>query len=650
MAAVCSLLLVLKITATLGCSNFMVPAGSSVDGSTILAYNADSPSQVGGLSHWPAATHSSGELRPTYRWDDGAYLGAIPQPEKTYTVVGNTNEYQLSITETTFGGLEMLDGTKHTVCHELYGCLDYGQLIYVTLARAKTARQAMDVIDHLLQTYGYASSGESFSIADTREVWLMEIIGKGDRSKGAVWVATRIPDGSVCAHANQARTRHFVKDDPDNFRYSSDVVKFARVLGLYRGLDEHFSFSDTFDPVTTYGARTCEARVYSLFSRVAAPEENIEQYLDYVTGYNVNNRMPLYVKVARKISVNDTFWVMRDHYENTVLDNSNDISGGEWRRPEQLGSEGTVWAFNGRRYINDRPVGVPFTHWNLVANQRPNKKYGVLWFGVDDSTFTLRAPFYGVTTRVPAAWDDANCTSRDKCKEDFGLPGTIQNFSFNSMFWVTNLVANFAYSRFDAIAPAVYQRLAQIESRLIAEVEAEDRALTELSDSEAIEAANDFSFQTAESLHREWLAFFGDLFATFVDGYKMLPSPTGSGIIKQGSGLRDLIKAEIAYQTGSRYVLPGKQAGSETNLASTIDKRQLRSMGHMYDVAEDEDVATLTDSFRSFSRSPCIVFLGITLVVAAAFTLGVVAGRRSNSVVFSVWGGSTLSEPLITVV
>jgi dipeptidase len=624
----------------------MVSGGASVDDSTILAYNADSPSQVGGLSHWPAGKHTPGELRPTYRWDDGAYLGAIPQPPETYTVVGNTNEHQLSITETTFGGLQSLDGTRYTVCHDTYGCLDYGQLIYVTLARAKNARQAIQVIDDLLQTYGYASSGESFSIADTSEVWLMEIIGKGNTTKGAVWVATRIPDGHVCAHANQARTREFIVGDPDRFQYSKDVVEFARSLGLYTGPDHRFSFSDVFDPVTTYGARTCEARVYSLFSRVAAPEENMEQYLDYVTGYNIKNRMPLYIRPARKISVNDTFWIMRDHYENTALDNKDDISGGPWRSPIQLGSEGKVWGFDGRRYINERPVGVPFTHWNLVANQRPNQKFGVLWFGVDDSTFTLRAPFYGVTNRVPKAWDDANCTSRDKCKEEFGIPGTIDKFSFDSMFWVTNLVANYAYSRFDEIAPFVHERLAKVESRLIAEVEAQDAKFAGLNDEQAKQAATDFSFRTSEALHGEWLSFFGELFATFVDGYRMVPK--GDGVAKVGNNLRSLIKAEIAWQTGKRYVLPGKPAGSESNLASVIDKRQLRSMGRTDDVEEEavEDVAALKDALGLFDplHNPFIVLPGLTLTIAAIFSFGVAVGRRRGS---NTIGGNALAEPLV---
>lgn len=627
----------------------MVPAGSSVDGSTILAYNADSPDQVGGVSHWLGGKHEPGELRPTYGWDDGKYLGAIPQPAETYNVVGNTNEHQLSITETTFGGLKMLDGSAgNAICDKTHGCLDYGQLIYVTLARSKTADEAIKNIDHLLQTYGYASSGESFSIADTTDVWLMEIIGKGNFSKGAVWAATRIPDGTVCAHANQARTRDFTPNTPSRFRHAADVVSFARALGLYSGPDNLFSFSDVYDPVTPYGARTCEARVYSLFRRVAAPDEHIERYLDYVQGFNMKNRMPLYVRVGRKVSVNDTFWLMRDHYIGTPLDNDDDISGGLWRSPSQVGSEGKVWSYKGDRYINERPISVSFTHWNLVANQRPGHKYGVLWFGYDDSAFTIRAPIYGVASKIARAWDDANCTSRDYCKESFGLPGTIRNFSIDSMFWVTNLVANWAYSRYDAISPAVYQKLAEVESRLLAAVDASDRIIDGLDDQQAAaEAATDFSLRTAEALHREWVEFFGTLFATYVDGYEMLPAQAGATeVSKKGSNLRGLIKAEIAKQTGARYLLPGKPSAGETNLAAVLDKRQLRSMGRTHDPDESSLEGANFDELSGSSLSGLII--GIPLVVlllSATFTLGMAAGRHSNA---RKAASGSFSEPLLT--
>lgn len=597
-----------------GCSNFMVPAGSSADGSTILAYNADSPSQVGALSHWPKAIHADGELRPIYSWDDGTYLGAIPQPSTTYNVVGNTNEHQLTITETTFGGLSALDGSGgRAVCDATYGCLDYGQLIWVTLARAKTAREAMATMDELMQTYGYASSGESFSIADPKEVWLMEVIGKGNMSKGSVWVATRIPDGSVCAHANQARTRHFFVGEAEKFRYAHDVVDFARSLHVFQGVDSEFSFVNAFDPVSPYGARTCEARVYAFFRRVAAQDEDIDQYIGYVRGLDLKNHMPLYVKAAYKVSVNDTFWLMRDHYEDSVFEERNDIGAGNWRSPTRLGSAGKVWTFGKARYINERPIGVAFTHWNLVATQRPRHRFGVLWFGVDDSTFTVRAPFYGTTSKVPLAWDDSNCTQRDDCRKQLGLPGTVRDFSFQSMHWVTNMVANYAYSRFDEIAPAVYRRLAAVESRLLAEVAAKDLELEGMEREEAAAAAAKFSFNVSESLHQEWLAFYGELFATYVDGYTTKDAPgTRSGFSKQGSNLRDLMKAEIAEQTGSKYRLPGTPGGHEVNLLAVMDKRCLKSMGGCGDVDGDS-----TDSEDDASGS-FVLFAALLSSLGAA--------------------------------
>lgn len=478
----------------------------------------------------------------------------------------------------------------------------------------------------------------------------MEIIGKGNHSRGAVWVATRIPDGAICAHANQARTQDFIVGDPERFRYSPDVVDFARELGLYQGPDEDFSFPAAYDPVTVYGARTCEARVFSIFSRVAAPEEHMEQYIDYVMGRNIHKHMPLYVKGSRKFTVNDTFWLMRDHYETTFLDSSSDISGGNWRSPIQLGSEGSVWEFEGKRYINERPVGVPFTHFNMVANQRPQERFGVLWFGVDDSTFTVRAPFYGVATRFPAAWDDSNCTSRDACREQAGLPGTIQKFSLDSMFWVTNMVANFAYSRYDEISLAVFDRLARTESRLQAAVKAQDLMMAALPEATAREAATDFSFATAAALHKEWLDFYGELFVKYVDGYTMHPG-SGGTFKKIGSQLRPLLQTEIALQTGSKYQLPGPASASDgTNMAAVIDKRQLRSLGqqhstHFEDVfgqqhsTHFEDVHAAPgfgERFHNFAHrlltEPASFAVFAVFLAAGSFSLGVSVARPRKAV------------------
>jgi dipeptidase len=562
------------------CTNFLVPAGSSVDGSTIITYNTDNPSRFGDVAHWPAGHHAVGELREVFDFDSGERLGAIPQPQRTWNVVGNTNEHQLSIGETTFGGLKMLDASSgpgvdyntssrvKAVCNATYGCIDYGSLIYLTLQRARTAREAISVADDLMQTYGYASSGESFSIADPTEVWVMEIMSKGNFSKGSVWVASRVPDGYVCAHANQARIRTFPRDKPDRALFSEDVVSFARSIGVFDGSDAEFSFSDVYDPVTFLSARYGEARVYSLFRRVAAPEENMDQYLDYVKGENLDKRMPLFVRVARKLSVNDSMWLMRDHYEGSWFDPTRDVGSGRYRTPYRLGAAGLNWEYEGKSYWNERLIGVEKTAINIIANQRPGHPYGVLWFGVDDPTFSVHTPLYGVTSRLPPAWDGGNCTGRAACREAFGLPGTITKFSLDAMHWVGQLVANFAYDRYERVAPDVHAKLAEIEARLFRAVRQMDTKLKALLSNSSDElvaraSATNFSYSTAESLHLEWRNFWGELFAKHVDGYVTVPNQKNqlSGCDKQSSEFDESWKARIVAEAGDHYRVRGKENG-----------------------------------------------------------------------------------------
>lgn len=494
-------------------------------------------------------------------------------------MVSNTNEHQVSIGETTFGGLEVLDGSDggpdfgpgrvKAVCNETYGCMDYGSIIYVTLQRAKTAREAISVIDDLMQTYGYASSGESFSIADPREVWLMEIIGKGNYSQGAVWVATRIPDGFVSAHANQARTRTFPWNNPQNVRYSKDVAAFARRIGVYNGTDADFSFSDVYDPVTFEGARFCEARVFSFFVQVAAPEEDIGTYLRYVQGHDLSHRMPLYVKASRKLSVNETMWHMRNHYEGTWFDPRSDVGAGAWQSPYRLGG-GATWTYSGSRYVNERFIGTEKAAMNIVANQRPAHRYGVLWFGADDSTFSLHTPLYGATARLPRAWDGGNCTGRAACREAFGLPGSITKFSLESMHWVQQMVSNFAYSRYDVIGPAVQSKLAELEGHLFQTVSDMDVKLMKMTSEEAAAAATDFSFQTGERLHAQWLEFYGRLFATYVDGYRTVSNPRNkfSGCDKEPLQFSEAWKQRIVEETGDHYRVSKQVMGQKRGAIS----------------------------------------------------------------------------------
>lgn len=552
-----------------GCTNLLVPAGSTSDGSTIITYSTDNPGRFADVVRFPGGMHQQDELREIFDFDTGQRLGAIPESQETYNVVSNTNEHQLSIGETTFGGLARLDGSSgksqdfnpHTsvqaICNKDYGCLDYGSLIYVTLQRARTAREAISVADHLMQTYGYASSGESFSIADPHEVWLMEIIGKGNISQGSVWVATRIPDGFVSAHANQARTRTFAWNDSDTVRYSTDVASFARSIGAYEGTDAEFSFSDVYDPLTFHGARYGEARVFSLFSKIAALEENIESYLDYARGYNLSNRMPLFVRVAHKLSVNDSIWLMRDHFEGTWFDTSQDVGAGAWHLPYRLGAPGLTWKYKGETYVNERNIGVEKAALNIIANQRANHQFGVLWFGVDDSTFSLHAPIYGATTRLPPAWDGGNCLGRATCREALGLPGTITKFSTQAMHWVGQLIANYAYSRYDIIAPVVFEKLAELEGKLFEELRQADEQI-KMEDIRAAEVATNFSFNTAEQLHKTWLDFWGQLFVTYVDGYTMVHNDENKlgGCDKVSPTWDDSWKKRIVDETGGHYRVP----------------------------------------------------------------------------------------------
>jgi len=573
---------------SLACTNFLVPGGSSTDGSTITTYSTDNPARFGDIVNWPAATHEPGALREVFDFDSGRRHGAIPQPRQTYTVVGNTNEHQLSIGETTFGGLEILDGSDGgpdfgpgsvtPVCNSTYGCVDYGSLIYITLARARTAQEAITVLDQLMQTYGYASSGESFSISDPHEVWLMEIIGKGNHSQGAVWVASRVPDGYVCAHANQARTRTFNWEDPANVRYAADVADFARQIGIYTGADAQFSFSDIYDPLTFEGARFCEARVFSFFSAVAAADVKIEQYLSYAQGYNLTNRMPLFVPVKHKLSVNQTMWHMRNHYEGLWFDQSLDVGAGERASPYRLG-QGLTWKHGGKNYVHERLIGVEKAAINQIFNARPEHKFGLVWFGVDDSTFSLHTPVYGVTTKLPAAWAGADCSGRAKCREAAGLPGTIGKFSTKAMHWVQQMVANYAYSRYSVIAPAVQRKLAEIEGKLFDHVRQLDTELDAMTMADAILAANQFSYKTAESLHEEWLEFYGELFMTYVDGYQTVPNPknTLGGVDKQATAPpSEAWQQRIVEETGDRYLVPPARVhGEANNKYSTRNKLSL---------------------------------------------------------------------------
>ena len=387
------------------CTNFIVTRGASTDGSVMVTYAADSHALYGALYHTPGGKHKSGAMLPVYEWDTGRYLTDIPQVRETWSTIGNMNEHSLIIGETTYGGRPELEDST--------GRMDYGSLIYITLQRAKTAREAIGVIAELADTYGYASSGESFSIADPDEAWIMELIGKGFKDdgkggnarKGIVWVARRIPDGYVSAHANQARITTFPKDDPENCLYSPDVISFAREMGYYDGPDADFSFSDAYAPLDFGGMRACEARVWAFFRTVA---DDMDRYTDYAMGHNKDNRMPLWVKPRAKVSPKTLFDCMRDHYEGTPMDMTTDLGAGghncpyRWRPME--------FEVDGVKYVNERATATQQTGFWFVAQARPDvtRDMGILWFGVDDAATSCLTPIFCSAQEVPGCFREDN--------------------------------------------------------------------------------------------------------------------------------------------------------------------------------------------------------------------------------------------------
>lgn len=502
----------LIVTRSYSCTNFLITKGASTDGSTMISYAADSHVLYGELYFRPAADYPDGTMFDIYEWDTGKFLGQIKQVNHTYSVIGNMNEYQVSIGETTYGGREELVDTT--------AIIDYGNLIYITLQRAKTAREAIRIMSELVNEYGYASSGESFSIADPNEVWIMEMIGKGPGNKGALWVARMIPDGYICAHANQARitTFPFSKennwDDPNQTTFHSpDVISFAREKGWFNGNDEEFSFSDTYAPVDFGGTRFCEIRVWAFFNEVCS---NMDQYWDYVkghvthdekTGY-ANNRMPLWIKPDRKISVHDMMNFMRNHLEGTELDMRNDIGAGPFECPYRW--RPLTWEVDGVTYCNERATATQQTGFSFVAQARswlPNEYGGINWFSVDDAASTVYFPVYSSSNRVPEAYAVGN--------------GNMMEFSTDAAFWIFNLVSNFAYTRYNLIHPEIHnlqQKIEEIYIKYTAEVEKIAQKYVESNPEKAIEIVSKFTEFAGNKTVEIWKKFFQYLFVKYMDG------------------------------------------------------------------------------------------------------------------------------------
>ena len=471
------------------CTNFIITRGASTDGSIMVTYAADSHQLYGCLYKYTPSKRAAA-MMPVYEWDTGKYLGDIPQAEVTYSTVGNMNEHSLIITETTFGGREELVDPE--------GRVDYGSLIYIALQRARTAREAIDVIVDLANTYGYASSGESFSIADTEEAWIMELIGKGPGNKGIVWVARRIPDGYICAHANQARITTFPKDDPDNCLYAPDVISFAREKGYYSGDDADFSFCDAYAPLNFSAMRACEARVWSFFRTFA---DDMDKYVDYAMGYNAANRMPLWVKPAAKISPKQVFDAMRDHFEGTPMDMTKDLGAGGHGLPYRW--RPMSFEVDGKEYINERATATQQTGFWMVGHARPGKT-GILWFGVDDAATSCLTPIYCNTTEVPESFAEGN--------------GSMLEYSPTSAFWLFNRVTNFAYLRYDMMSADIRKVVDFWERSMLEAVAGVDWTVEGMSPKQQRKHLTQFSVNTAQVMFENWTRLDKYLLIKYMDG------------------------------------------------------------------------------------------------------------------------------------
>ncbi len=510
-------------SAVQACTNFLFTKSTTRDGSTAITYAADSHVLYGELYHWQAANWPAGSMVDIYEWDTGKFLGKIPQVSHTYNVVGNMNEHQLAIGETTFGGRKELHTQKGAI-------IDYGSLIYLTLQRAKNAREAIIIMTDLVEQYGYYSEGESFSISDPEEVWIMEMIGKGEGEKGAVWVARMIPDGYVCAHANQARITTFPLEGRTSVSsekiknifnkeittvYAKDVISFAKQKGFYPqdASNRDFSFSDTYAPVDFSGARACEIRVWAFFNEI---NPDMAQYWEYAKGTNIQrdakgyatNRMPLWVKPSRKIDILEIMDFMRNHLEGTELDMRKDPGAGPYECPYRW--RPMSYKVDGQEYVHERATATQQTGFSFVSQSRnwlPDEIGGILWFGVDDAASSVYFPMYTCATKVPQAYAVGN--------------GSMMDFTTNAAFWVFNQVTNLAYTRYNIIHPEIRTRQKALETRYKTYVQMTDAAAqSTIQQNKDLTVAylTDFSCNTGNQLVAEWRNFYGYLFTRFMDG------------------------------------------------------------------------------------------------------------------------------------
>lgn len=482
------------------CTNVIVTKGASADGSVMVSYVVDSHQLYGELYYTPAADWKAGSMMDVYNWDSGMYGGQIPQVEHTFQTVGNMNEHQLIITETTFGGREELAYEK--------GIVGYGTLIYTTLQRAKTAREAIAVIAEMAGNYGYVDEGETFSIADKEEAWVMEMVGKGDRP-GAVWVAVRIPDGYISAHANCSRIHRFPLNDPDNCLYSPDVISFAREKGYFEGKDEEFSFCDAYCPASWDVLRGCESRVWSVFRLLGGGNFDADKYEDFARGANAANKMPLYIKPEKKVDLKALADVNRDHYEGTFMDLTEDVAAGPFRTPYRW--RPIEFDLDGKTYCFERSIATQQTGFWYICQSRswlPDEVGGVCWFGVDDTATSALTPIYTSVSRVPECFRVGN--------------GDMMTYSPTSAFWLFNRVAHFAYLFYDRVIGEIREKIDSYENenlKMLADVDAKALRMVENGNrGQAVEMMTEWCCRRAECLFKTWDDMSGYLLVKYMDG------------------------------------------------------------------------------------------------------------------------------------
>ena len=527
------------------CSNFIVGKKASVDGSVMCSYSADDYGMFQYLCHYPAAKHAKGEMRKIYDWDSNKYHGEIPEAAETYNVIGNINEWQVTIGETTYGGREeMVDST---------GIMDYGSLIYVALQRSKTAREAIKVMTTLANTYGYNSEGETFTICDPKEAWIMEMMGKGAGSKGAVWVALRIPDDAICAHANQSRIGKFNMKDKKNVMYAKDVVSFARSKGWFKGKDADFSWKMAYAKPDFSGRRFCDARAWAMLNHFY----DMSPYLDWALGKNPDAQdMPLWVVPNKKVSVQDVENVMRDHYEGTPLSvaDGSDIGGGIWEMPYR--PTPLMYKVDGKQYFNERPVSTQQTGFVFVSQMRswlPREIGGVFWFANDDANMAAFTPVY------------CSMTQRPECYNTPGVDAV--HFSKKNAYWVCNMTSNMVYPRYSLMFPTLKEVRDSLDNSYFAAqagVEKKAQELYTQNPQAAVKYLNDYSVEKAQQMLARWNQLFEFMVVKYND---MIIKPTdkngnfektpyGLGARPARPGYPEKYAKQLVKQSGDKFLVP----------------------------------------------------------------------------------------------